>query len=33
MLSLFPDICSDDVAASRDFYVRLFGFRVVFEPG
>jgi catechol 2,3-dioxygenase-like lactoylglutathione lyase family enzyme len=29
--SLFPDICSDDVAASRDFYVSLFGFRVAFE--
>ena len=31
MRSLFPDICSDDVAASRDFYVALFGFRVAFE--
>lgn len=31
MHSLFPDICSDDVAASRDFYVTLFGFRVAFE--
>ncbi len=31
MNSLFPDICTDDVAASREFYVALFGFRVVFE--
>jgi catechol 2,3-dioxygenase-like lactoylglutathione lyase family enzyme len=31
MDSLFPDICTDDVAASRDFYVSLFGFRVAFE--
>lgn len=31
MRSLFPDICSDDIAASRDFYVALFGFRVAFE--
>jgi len=31
MRSLFPDICTDDVAASRDFYVALFGFRVAFE--
>jgi catechol 2,3-dioxygenase-like lactoylglutathione lyase family enzyme len=31
MHSLFPDICTDDVAASRDFYVALFGFRVAFE--
>ena len=31
MHSLFPDICTDDVAASRDFYVALLGFRVAFE--
>src|SRR5262245_52757076 len=31
MQSLFPDICSDDVARSRDFYVALFGFEVAFE--
>jgi catechol 2,3-dioxygenase-like lactoylglutathione lyase family enzyme len=31
MTSLFPDICTDDVAASRAFYVELFGFRAVFE--
>jgi len=31
MRSLVPDICTDDVAASRDFYVALFGFRVAFE--
>ena len=31
MNSLFPDICTDDVAASRDFYVALFGFGVAFE--
>ena len=31
MRSLFPDVCSASPAASRDFYVRLFGFRVAFE--
>jgi catechol 2,3-dioxygenase-like lactoylglutathione lyase family enzyme len=31
MRSLFPDVCSDRLEASRDFYVALFGFRVVFE--
>jgi catechol 2,3-dioxygenase-like lactoylglutathione lyase family enzyme len=31
MQSLFPDICTESVAASRDFYVNLFGFRVAFE--
>ena len=31
MRSLFPDICSDDIARSRDFYVTLFGFEVAFE--
>ncbi len=34
MRSLFPDICTDRLEASRDFYVALFGFRAVFEaPG
>jgi catechol 2,3-dioxygenase-like lactoylglutathione lyase family enzyme len=34
MRSLFPDVCTDRLEASRDFYVALFGFRVVFEaPG
>ena len=31
MTSLFPDICTDDLAASRDFYRDLLGFRTVFE--
>ena len=31
MNSLFPDICSDDLARSRDFYRDLLGFEVVFE--
>ena len=31
MTSLFPDICSDDLHASRDFYRALFGFETLFE--
>ena len=31
MKSLFPDICSTALTESRDFYVSLFGFRVLFE--
>lgn len=31
MRSLFPDICSHDVQAARDFYRDVFGFEVVFE--
>jgi len=31
MKSLFPDICSDHILESRDFYVQLLGFKVVFE--
>ena len=31
MTSLFPDVCTDDLAASRDFYRDLLGFEVVFE--
>ena len=31
--ALFPVLCSNDVAAARDFYVRLFGFRVAFDAG
>ena len=31
MKSLFPDICSFALAESREFYVELFGFEVVFE--
>ena len=31
MKSLFPDICSDALQASRDFYVSLLGFTTVFE--
>lgn len=31
--SVFPTICADDVAATRDVYVDLFGFDVVFDSG
>ena len=31
--SIYPTICTDDVAATRDFYVDLFGFRVIFDSG
>ncbi|MGI9333179.1 MAG: VOC family protein [Gammaproteobacteria bacterium] len=31
MNSLFPDICSDALPESRDFYVSLLGFKPVFE--
>lgn len=31
--SIFPTICASDVAATRDFYVELLGFRVVFDSG
>jgi catechol 2,3-dioxygenase-like lactoylglutathione lyase family enzyme len=31
MASLFPDLCTEDVAACRDFYTRLFDMKVVFE--
>lgn len=31
MRSLFPDICTDHLTASRDFYVLLFDFTVIFE--
>jgi catechol 2,3-dioxygenase-like lactoylglutathione lyase family enzyme len=31
MTSLFPDLCTDDVAACRDFYANLLGMKVVFE--
>ncbi len=31
MTSLFPDICTDDLSRSRDFYRDLLGFEVVFE--
>jgi len=31
MNSLFPDICTDHLARSRDFYRDLLGFEVVFE--
>jgi catechol 2,3-dioxygenase-like lactoylglutathione lyase family enzyme len=30
-MELYPVICTDRVAESRDFYVRLFGFEVTFE--
>ena len=34
MRSLFPDVCTDRLETSRDFYAALFGFRVLFEaPG
>jgi catechol 2,3-dioxygenase-like lactoylglutathione lyase family enzyme len=28
---IFPTICSDDVPTTRDFYLELFGFEVVFR--
>ena len=31
--TLFPVLCSNNVATARDFYVRLFGFRIVFDAG
>ena len=31
MKSLFPDICTDDVKGSVDFYTTLFGFRAAFQ--
>ena len=33
MTNIFPAICADDVAATRDFYVDLFGFDVIFDSG
>jgi catechol 2,3-dioxygenase-like lactoylglutathione lyase family enzyme len=31
--SFYPVICTDQLAESKDFYVRLFGFEVTFEAG
>jgi catechol 2,3-dioxygenase-like lactoylglutathione lyase family enzyme len=31
--SIFPTICADDVSATKDFYVELFGFEVIFDSG
>lgn len=31
--SIFPTICATDVPATRDFYVELFAFGVVFDSG
>lgn len=31
MLSLFPDVCTDHIAAARDFYVALFDFELVYD--
>ncbi|MFG1943488.1 VOC family protein [Nonomuraea sp. NPDC048826] len=31
LTSFYPVICTDKVAESRDFYVRLFGFEITFE--
>ncbi|MEM9692493.1 MAG: VOC family protein [Myxococcota bacterium] len=31
MRCLFPDICSENLRASRDFYQSLFGFEIVYE--
>jgi len=31
MTSLFPDLCTEDVSACRDFYAKLFDMKVVFE--
>ena len=33
MKSLFPDICSDAVQASKKYYMDLFGFKVLFDIG
>lgn len=33
MKSLFPDICSDNLPASKEFYIDLFGFHVLFDIG
>jgi catechol 2,3-dioxygenase-like lactoylglutathione lyase family enzyme len=33
LTGLFPTICSDEVPATRDFYVEVFGFAVVFDSG
>jgi catechol 2,3-dioxygenase-like lactoylglutathione lyase family enzyme len=33
MKSLFPDICSDALEASKKFYVDLFSFNVLFDIG
>lgn len=33
MTGLFPTLCAADVEAARDFYIRLFDFRVVFDSG
>ncbi|GAB4585350.1 VOC family protein [Nocardia sp. IFM 10818] len=30
---IFPTICADDVAATRDFYTGLLGFKVIFDSG
>lgn len=30
---IFPAICAGDVAATRDFYVDVFGFGVIFDSG
>ncbi|MFI6987578.1 VOC family protein [Nonomuraea wenchangensis] len=29
--SVYPVVCTEDLAASKDFYVRLFGYEVTFE--
>ncbi|WP_433160477.1 VOC family protein [Kribbella sp. CA-247076] len=31
--SIFPVVCADDVAATRDFYVDQLGFRSIFDVG
>ncbi|MEV0289105.1 VOC family protein [Kribbella sp. NPDC050820] len=31
--SIFPVICADDVAATRDFYAGRLGFKVIFDSG
>jgi len=30
---IFPTLCATDVAATREFYLKVFGFRVVFDSG
>lgn len=30
---IFPTICADEVSATRDFYIDLFGFKAIFDSG
>lgn len=31
IISTFPTLCADDLVATRDFYISLFGFKVIFD--